>query len=359
MPRPRPSVNRSTRTSCGPRMTHGRPFCAPPWAFQSLSVKRLTALCDVPNVGRVQPTPARARSELEPFLSEFLNLLASGVALGAVYALGAAGFVLLFKATGAVNFAQGDLITLGAYLTYWLVTSLHFGPIAAGIGAIVLCGLVGVGIERVGFAPLRSKPHIAVIISTLGIALVIRALLGIWLGTSPITVPSVVGLEAFSIGDFVIAQQRLLIIVVTALVITTLMIVFAKTQSGRILRAFATDPEMAQMVGIRTRGLSMIAWGLSGAFAGLAGVMLGPLTPVTLEFGFAVMFGAFAAAVMGGFDSLGGVVVAGVLLGIVEQAVGNYVFREYAELYPFILMLAVLLLRPQGLFTKGAANARL
>lgn len=292
-------------------------------------------------------------------MSELLNLLASGVALGAIYALGAAGLVVLFKATGAVNFAQGDLITLGAYLTYWLVASLHLGILLAGICAVVLCTFTGVAIERVGYAPLRNKPHVAVIISTLGIALVIRALLGILLGTSPITVPSPVGLKTFAVGDFVIAQQRIVILLITAIVIAALFIVFAKTQSGRMLRAFASDPEMAQMVGIRTRGLSMVAWGLAGSLAGLAGVVLAPLGPVTLDFGFGVMFGAFAAAVMGGFNSLGGAVVAGLMLGIVEQTFGNYVFRDYAAIYPFLLMLAVILIRPQGLFTKGAISARL
>jgi len=291
-------------------------------------------------------------------LSTFLSLLASGIALGAIYALGAAGFLVLYKATGVVNFAQGDLVTVGAYLTFWGTTSLHLGVWKAALLAVVLTGLLGVVLERVAYAPLRNRPHLTIVISTLGAALMVRALLGLWLGTSPITVPTPIGLGTFDIGGVVIARQRVLIVVVAAVVVATLGWMFARTQLGRSLRAMATDHAMARLSGIRVRGISMFAWGFSGALAAIAGVLVAPLAPVELGFGFSIMFGAFAAAILGGFESLGGVVVAGLLLGVVEQTFGAYVFREYAELYPFLLMVAVIAVRPQGLFARRA-HARL
>lgn len=291
-------------------------------------------------------------------LSTFLNLLASGVAMGAVYALGALGFLVLYKTTGVVNFAQGDLMTLGAYLSFWGVTSLHLGPTMAALLAILLAGATGVLIERVAYAPLRSRPHLTVIISTLGVALIIRALLGVWLGTSPITVQTPVGHGTFGLGDVLISRQRVLVVVVSVVIVAVLLWVFARTQLGRMVRALASDADMAQLVGVRVRGVSMVAFGVSAALAALAGVLVAPLAPVTLTFGFSIMLGSFAAAILGGFGNLAGVVGAGLILGIVEQTIGAYVFRDYAELYPFLLMVAVIALRPQGLFSRGV-DARL
>ncbi len=291
-------------------------------------------------------------------MSTFLNLFASGIAMGMIYALGALGFLVLYKATGVINFAQGDLMTLGAYLCSWGVMSLHLSPLLAIVVALVVAGLAGVVVERIAYAPLRKRSHLSVIISTLGVALALRALLGVWFGTTPIPVSSPISDGTISFGEFVISRQRVLIIVVSILVVALLLWVFERTQLGRMVRALASDSDMAQLVGIRVRGMSMLAFAVSTILAALAGVLVAPLAPVTQTFGFSIMLGSFAAAILAGFGSLGGVVVAGLVLGLVQQTLGGYFLREYAEIYPFLLLIVVLAVRPQGLFTRSA-NARL
>lgn len=291
-------------------------------------------------------------------MSTFIALLASGVALGAAYALGALGFLVLERATGVINFAQGDVMTLGVYLAYWATDSYDVPVVPAYLFAIVACFGVGVLLERVAYAPVRNRPVITVVITTLGAGIALRALIGAWFGTSPITLPSPVGVGVWRVAGASIPYQRILVVAVGLAAVAGLIYVFHRTQSGRQVRTLAADREVAQLLGIRVRGLSMMAFGVSAALSALAGVLIAPQAPVTITFGFSVMLGSFAAAVLGGFGSFGGVVGAAMLLGIANQTLGGYVFRDYKDAYPFILMVLVIAIRPTGLFSRGT-DARL
>ena len=158
--------------------------------------------------------------------------------------------------------------------------------------------------------------------------------------------------------------QRIVILVVTAIVITLTILLFQHTQFGRQLRATAADRDTARLCGVPVNMLSMLAFGISAALAGLAGVLFAPLGNVTINLGFNVMLLGFAAAVLGGFGSIGGVVVGGIAIGLVEQLLGGYMVEwfgvggigDYKAMFPFVLMLIVIALRPQGLFTRGAGQ---
>ncbi|HEY4278688.1 MAG TPA: branched-chain amino acid ABC transporter permease [Conexibacter sp.] len=284
-------------------------------------------------------------------MSEFLGLCASGIALAAVLTLVALGLVLLYKATNVVSFAQGDLMTAGAYVAFWLTAQEHIAIVPAYLLTLLILFAVGVAMERIAYAPLRRASPIAVVLGTLGVALAIRSALGIWQGTTPKNLSSPVGDGSVNIFGAAVTDQRLLVIGVTAVIVLVLGYVFNSTRYGRQLRALAADREAAQLMGIRVNGLATIAFGASAALAALAGVLVAPLGAIDLNLGFNMMITAFAVAVLAGFGSIGGIVVSAILVGLVQQVLGNYVLQDYSDVLPFGLMLIVIIIRPRGLFT--------
>ncbi|HVW82197.1 MAG TPA: branched-chain amino acid ABC transporter permease [Mycobacteriales bacterium] len=289
-------------------------------------------------------------------MDRFIALLLSGVAYGAILALVALGFIVLYRATGVVNFAHGDLVTLGTYIAIWSIDSLKLPTVVGYAFAIVAMFGVGVVIERVAYAPLRARPPLVVVIATLAAAVVIEGVLAVWQGSSPKLLSSPVGNRVWSIDGADIAVQRVLIIGVAAVVIIGLMLVFARTSIGRQLRAIATDPETAQLYGVRTRLMSVLAFGTSAALATLAGILVAPLSAADLTFGFDLMVSAFAAAVLGGFGSFGGVALGALAVGLIQQLLGGYVFTGYSETLPFVVMFIVIAVRPSGLVSTTASR---
>ena len=303
-------------------------------------------------------------------MSTFVALLVSGLAEGAIAAIAAVGFLITYKATGVVNFAQGALISLGAYIAYWLTSkSGAFGLGALGlvpgyIVTILIMFVVGMVLERLAYAPLRGRSVHVVVIATLGAAIVLQAFIGLWQGTSPLFLDSPVQGDILHVFGAAVTVQRILILVVTAIVITLTILLFQFTQFGRQLRATAADRDTARLYGVPVNMMSMLAFGMAAALAALAGIMIAPLGNLTIDLGFNTMLLGFAAAVLGGFGSLGGVVVGGIAIGLVEQLLGGYMVEwfgvggigDYKAMYPFVLMLIVIALRPQGLFTRGAGQ---
>ena len=321
----------------------------------------------------------------------FVALVGSSVAEGAVITLAALGFVVILKATGIANFAQGDLITLGAFLGFWAtdntaglggvhaVNGLH---LSLGLGYLVVLFLmffIGVGVERVAYAPLRGRAVHVVVIATLGVALIIRTLLALWQGGDFRSLqswfnpgqslqnfgPFTDGVLRISIGflgvhDAVISAQRVFIIVVTAIVVVAMMLLFSRTSFGRQVRAIAADRETARLYGVRASKLSMLSFGISAVLAGLAGIMIGPTAGFDLTVGFTYMLLAFAAVTLGGFTSIPGILAGGMMIGFTEHlfgeqmlpmVVGNWTQR-FTSALPYLLMLIVIAVRPQGLFGK-------
>ena len=290
-------------------------------------------------------------------MAKFIALTASAISAGAITAIAATGLMVLYKATGVINFAHGDLITLGAYLAIWGTSDLDLPVIPAYVLAVVLMFGVGVAMERVAFFPLRGRSPLVVLIATLGFGLMIRAVISIWRGGDPVFLPSLFGNRVWRVAGASVAYQRIVIAGVALVVLAAMILMFGKTQLGRQVRALATDREMAQLAGARVVRISLVTFGLSAALAAVAGVLAGPLGGVDLNLGFGLMFAAFAAAIVGGFGSLHGVIVGGLILGIAEYLVGGYLFPNYASTFPFIVMIVVIAVKPEGLF--GRTNARL
>ena len=331
--------------------------------------------------------------------TQFVALTGAGVAKGAIVALAALGFIVTMKATGIANFAQGDLITVGGYLGLWATSTIRPARdglgLSLGLGYLLVLGLMfllGVAIERVAYAPLAKKSrdiHV-VVIATLGVALILRTIMALWQGTDvrflrswfnlggslddfgPFGAGTLrVNIPWLGIHDAIISAQRVVIMVVTAVVVLFIMWLFARTSFGRQVRAIAADRETARLYGVPAGRLSMLAFGMSAALAGLAGLLIGPLGTFDLTLGFSYMLLGFAAAVLGGFGSLGGTVLGGILIGLTEELFGGLMLPLlfdklgfdpgtallYRSALPYVLMLVVIAIRPQGLF--GRASDRL
>jgi len=290
-------------------------------------------------------------------MARFVSLLAAGISQGSIAALIALGIVLLHKATGIVNFAQGDLVTLGAYVGVWLLEEHHMSTPVAYILTVLLVFLAGMLIERVGYAPLRKYSLLTILISTFALALAIRALIILWKGTNPETLPSPVGNGVWHLFGAAIPHQNILIVANTAGLLAVLMVLLQKTALGRQVRALAADRETAMLQGVRVTMLSVLMFGLSAALAGFAGLMVAPTLSVTPNLGFSLLLTSFAAIVLGGFDRIGGTVVAALAVSIAQQMATGYVSHTYAEAYPFMILLVALTIKPVGLI-RGTTSVR-
>jgi branched-chain amino acid transport system permease protein len=290
--------------------------------------------------------------------SDFVSYMAAGISEGSITALAALGFLLTHKATGVISFAQGAFVTLGAYIAVWASRDKGWPLLLAYLFAIGAMFLVGVASERIAYRPLRGRSIHVVVIATFGISEIVIALIGVWQGTKPKGLSPIVD-GTFELGGAVIPWQRLIILIVTLFTVAAMVMLFKSTQFGRQVRAVAADRETAQLCAVPVGRLSIISFGIAGALAGLAGVLIAPVGAVDLNFGFLIMLGGFYAAILGGFGSLGGVVVGGFLIGFVQYVIGSYWWVNYQQVLPFILLIGIIAVKPTGLFTKGQTHARL
>lgn len=290
-------------------------------------------------------------------MERFVFLTSAGILQGAIAALIALGVVLLHNATGIVNFAQGDLLTLGGFLGYWFIHDHGWASVPAYVAVVIVVFATGVLIERVGYAPLKRQPVLAVLISTFALALGLRTLIVLWFDADGRSLPSPVGTGHVRIAGTNIPYQNFLTIGVTAVLVIGLLVLLHKTSLGRQVRALASDRETALLQGIRVDRLSVIMFGASAGLAALGGVLVAPSLPVSPELGFSLLLSSFAAVVLGGFDRVGGTVAAAFGVALAQQYLTGYVAHEWNEAYPFLILLVALVIRPEGVI-RGATGVR-
>lgn len=282
----------------------------------------------------------------------FFNLLINGLALGAVYALIALGLVVVFKGSGVINFAHGALFTLAAFLGHSLLKlDLPYG--VALLGAALATLAVGVAIERIAYRPLIKNSNPVVFkAATIACAFILIGLLRALYGQQGdfLSYPPIVEAGTLMMGDFIIPVQQLLLLVCASVALLIFGGFFRFSRAGRIMQAVAEDPEASRIVGINVDRVFMLIWGAGAFLGGAAGVLLAPVTMIYPDMGLAILIKAFAAAALGGFDHLGGVVLGGLILGVLEICLGFYLGSQYQEIVGFAVILLVLVARPQGLF---------
>jgi branched-chain amino acid transport system permease protein len=290
-------------------------------------------------------------------VTDFLQLCVAGLALGARYALVALGFVIIYRATGVINFAQGGLLALGAYLTYAFVNSGGL-PFALGaIAAMLACAGVSAATERVVLRRMAGQPVFSLIMVTLGLLLIVEQVVtAIW-GFESRGLADPWGVDALSVGGVVIAERDLWTIALAAAAVAAFFAFFRLSRFGVAMRAVALDQEAALAQGIGVGQVAAISWAIAGGLAALAGLTLasGPaaLSPAIG----AVALLAFPAMIVGGMDSPGGTVLGGLLIGLTQTLTAGYqddllpwAGDNLALVTPYVVMIVVLLIRPYGLF---------
>lgn len=291
---------------------------------------------------------------------KFLQLFASGAALGAVYALVGLGFVVIYRATGVINFAQAGMVVLGAFLVYNATTAWGMGFWLALLVAMALGALLGIVLERVVLRRMIGRPVYAVILVTVGLLLLVEPVVTtIW--QNPATnIENPWGLSKVTIGSVTVLQVDIATVVIGGAVLGAFFAFFRYTKYGVAMRATAIDQEAALAQGINVQGIVALSWAIAGVVAVLAGTMLGsgagPATGLGVGIGI-ISLKALPAVVLGGLDSPLGAVVGGLIIGISEVLMAGYqndilpfLPDGFAAVMPWVVMLIVLLVRPYGLF---------
>jgi len=284
----------------------------------------------------------------------FVQTLVGGISLGAIYALVAMGFSLVYRTMGLVNFAHGNVVMIGAYLasTFYLSVRLPFA--LAMIVAIAVTGLIGVIIERV-LRPLENKDFDLMLIGTIGFGIVLDALAILIWGATGRAVPSPVRSAPLDLLGIRVRTYDLVVLAVAAAATVLLVLFLQRTKRGAAMQAVAMDHEAATAVGIHVGRSNAIAFVIGAGLAALAGGLVGPLLYVSPSMGGALGIKGFAGAILGGFGSIPGAIVGGIAIGVLDSFAAGH-FQGYSELVTFIVFAVLITVRPTGIFGEKTVN---
>lgn len=282
---------------------------------------------------------------------QFVQLVISGVAQGCIYGLIALGFVLIYKATETVSFAQGELMMLGAFIGLAAMSFLGFPFWIAVPSAILSMAIFGIALERLVIRPILGQPAFSIVMLTIGIGYVARGLITMIpnIGTDTHVLPVPYKDQYFNLGALVINVEQLVVIAATAVLCGALFALFRYSKLGIAMQASSQNQLAAYYMGIPVKSLNGLVWGLAAGVAAIAGLLLAPITFVHANMGF-IGLKAFPAAVVGGFGSLPGAIVGGLVIGIVESLSGFYLPDGFKDVAAYVVVLVMLMVKPNGLF---------
>ena len=292
---------------------------------------------------------------------QLLQLVIGGAAIGCIYALIALGFVLIYKATETVNFAQGDLMMIGGFVGLSAMTLGGMPFWAAFLATVAAMLLVGMATERLVLRPLLGQPAFTVVMVTIGLGYLGRGVVTMipYWGTETHTLPVPYKDEVIWFGEvgkgLVVSVEHIAIIVATVLLVALLYAFFRYTKLGIAMQATSQNQLAAFYMGIPVRRVNMLIWGISSAICGAAALLLAPITFVHANMGF-VGLKAFPAAVVGGFGSIPGALVGGLIVGIVESLAGFYLPEGFKDIAAYIVVLIMLVVKPNGLFGENTTK---
>ncbi len=283
--------------------------------------------------------------------ARLLQLVVNGAAAGCIYGLIALGFVLIYKATEMVNFAQGDIMMLGGFVAYTMIVKFGLPYWVGALLAILITAAFGYLLDAFVLRRVIGQPQFAVVMLTLGLGFIFRAAAGITWGYDSVGFDTPFTNKTVNINGLILGQDNLSIIVGTVILCLVLYLFFSKTRVGVAMQAASQNQLAAYYMGIPVRRIFSLIWAISAGVACVAGVLLSPVSMIDVNMG-ALGFKAFAAAVIGGFGSIPGCLVGGVIVGIVEQFAGYKLPAGFQEVTSNVVLLAMLLVRPQGLFAE-------
>ena len=282
-------------------------------------------------------------------LVQNLQLAVNGLAVGCIYGLVALGFVLIYKATEVVNFAQGDLLMLGAFVAFTFITLLGLDYWIGLALAIVIMAAFGALLDAVVLRRIIGQPQFSMVMLTIGLGFLFRSFASMAWGAETYSIATPFSAKVVTVGGVVLAAEYLAIIVGTVLLCAVLYGFFTHTRLGIAMQAASQNQLAAYYMGIPVKLIYSLIWTISAAVAAIAGVLLAPISLIDVNMGL-IGLKSFAAAVLGGFGSIPGALVGGLAIGLVELFAGVYLEQGFKDIAPFAVLLAVLVFRPQGLF---------
>ena len=289
-------------------------------------------------------------------MTMFTQLLISGLVIGSIYGLIAVGYSLLYKASGMLSFAQGDLLTVGAFMGWTLFGSMALPyPFALVVVALVMF-MIGVIIEWVVIRRLVNKKTLAIyiVLATIAISFILQnGSMLIW-STNILNYPPVFATHAVRILGVNVQTSALLVLGVSITAMVGLHFFMNKTKYGTAMRAATMDPLAAKSCGINVSMTTGMTWGIAAALAGIAGIIIGPMFGVFVTLGANIGGKGFASAVMGGYGNMYGAIVGGILLGLLETFISGYISSAYRDIIAFAVLLIFLFVRPRGIFNESA-----
>src|SRR6202167_3423602 len=285
-----------------------------------------------------------------------LQLLFSGLGIGAIYALVALGFVLIFRATSVVNFAQGEFSMVAAYLMVVFAVDLGWPYWLSFLVAIAGMALLGAVFNLGVYYPLRNRTFLPVIISTIGASIFLANTVLALYGPQPQVLPGWFDAPGVQLGPVYLDSQYLLIIAVTIVLVAFQYWFFEHTLLGKKLQATSQDKEMASLLGISVSTMIMITFIYSAVLGGIAGILVAPVLFVSIQMGSTIALKAFAATIIGGFGDVAGAILGGFAIGIIETFGAAYVSVPFKNAFAFLVLILFLALRPQGIFGERVAE---
>jgi branched-chain amino acid transport system permease protein len=282
-------------------------------------------------------------------MQTFVQLTVSGLANGAILALAALGFVIIYKATGVINFAQGEFLLIGAYTVFAGIGLLGWHWSVAVLLAVGVAVVLGVGTERFVLRPMIGESAVAVIMVTIGLASVLRAGVQFQFGTTQRRMPAFIPSGVVNVAGVTLPVSRLFAIGLAAIVLGAVTLFFRRSRHGIAMRAVADDQQAALTMGISVRRVFAMAWAIAAVTAVVGGLLIANITGVSAEvaaFGLIV----FPVVILGGLDSIGGTIIGGLVIGLLVQYTAGYVGGGLQTVIPYVVLVLILMVRPYGLF---------
>ena len=286
---------------------------------------------------------------------QIIQYLINGISIGAVYAIIALGYTMVYGIAKMLNFAHGDVIMVGAYISFCVTNYLGLPAWVSILAAMAVCTILGVLIEGLAYKPLRGTPGLAVLITAIGVSYFLQNAAQLIWSSSPKNFTSIVTMQPISLlnGQLVITGEVLLTVVVSVIVMVGLTLFTGKTRTGKAMRAVSEDRDAAQLMGINVNQTISMTFAIGSALAAVAGVLLCSTVP-TLQPTTGSMPGirAFTAAVFGGIGSIPGAMLGGILIGIIETFAKAYISTQFSDAVVFSVLIIILLVKPAGLLGK-------
>jgi len=295
---------------------------------------------------------------------EFLAQLVNGISLGGIYALIAIGYTMVYGIVELINFAHGDVYTLGSFIALAILTALGASGelhgaalvvdvVLALLGSAICCGLIGVLIERLAYRPLRNAPRLAPLITAIGVSFILENVMQAWKGSAPLPFPDIVPNPSFSLGAVSVSMQQIVVVALAVVAMICLQLFVSRSKTGKAMRAVAQDRQAALLMGINVDRTIAITFLVAGMLAGIGGFVSGVYYQSTWFLnGFGAGLKAFTAAVLGGIGNLPGAMLGGFTIGIVESFATWKLGGQWSNVTVFAILVIALVVRPTGLLGR-------